>query len=209
MLRFRAPKRVCQGRTRMGGTASPQRLRCDEVRPEQLRKVQLVPITGFDDQGRLNLEVMRENTRRLFEAGMKVFIPCAGSSEFHSLSADEIIAAIKMTREVVGDGAAVMAPLGLQVGHAIDVGRRSLEAGADCLLVMPLSAPYLSDAGARDYYRALLDELSCPLLIYKQADILSDALLLELAVYPQVIGVMDAVIAVDALQCDVRDTAGL
>jgi 4-hydroxy-tetrahydrodipicolinate synthase len=151
---------------------------------------------------------MRENTRRLFEAGMKVFIPCAGSSEFHSLSADEIVAAVQMTREVVGGGAVVMAPLGLQVRYAIDLGQRSLEAGADCVLVMPLSAPYLSDAGARDYYRSLLGELACPLLIYKKSDIPSDALLLELADHPQVIGVKYAVNDIDAFQRVVRDDEG-
>jgi 4-hydroxy-tetrahydrodipicolinate synthase len=178
------------------------------LRPEQLRHVQLVPITGFDAQGRLHLDVMRENTQRLLEAGVKVFIPCAGSSEFHSLSADEVVAAVQMTRDAVGEGPVVMAPVGLQVGHALDVGRRSLDAGADCVLVMPLSAPYLSDAGARDYYVALLDELSCPLLIYKKSDIPSDALLLELAERPGVVGVKYAVNDIDAFQRVVRDDEG-
>jgi 4-hydroxy-tetrahydrodipicolinate synthase len=161
------------------------------LRPEQLRQVQLVPITGFDAQGRLNLEVMQENTQRLLAAGVKVFIPCAGSSEFHSLSADEIVA-----------------PVGLQVGHALDVSRRSLEAGADCVLVMPLSAPYLSDAGTRDYYHALLSDLDCPLLIYKKSDIPSDPLLLELAGHPGVIGVKYAVNDIDAFHRVVRDDEG-
>jgi 4-hydroxy-tetrahydrodipicolinate synthase len=178
------------------------------LRPEQLRQVQLVPITGFDAQGRLNLEVMQENTQRLLAAGVKVFIPCAGSSEFHSLSADEIVAAVKMTRETVGDAAVVMAPVGLQVGHALDVSRRSLEAGADCVLVMPLSAPYLSDAGTRDYYHALLSDLDCPLLIYKKSDIPSDPLLLELAGHPGVIGVKYAVNDIDAFHRVVRDDEG-
>jgi 4-hydroxy-tetrahydrodipicolinate synthase len=167
-------------------------------RPERLRTVQLVPLTAFDERGRLNLDVMRLNTRRLFEAGLRVFIPCAGSSEFHSLTADEVIAAVRMTREVVGAEAVVMAPIGLQIGHALKIGRGALDAGADCLLVMPLAAPYLSDAGAADYYLALLDDLACPTLIYKKSDIPSDGLLLELADHPQVIGVKYAVNDVDA-----------
>jgi 4-hydroxy-tetrahydrodipicolinate synthase len=178
------------------------------LRPEQLRTVQLVPITGFDHQGGLALDVMQENTRRLLEAGIKVFIPCAGSSEFHSLSADEIVSAIQMTRETVGDRAVVMGPLGLQLNYAIELGRRSLDAGADCLLVMPLSAPYLSDAGARDFYHALLDELACPLLIYKKDSIPSDTLLLELADHPKVIGVKYAVNDIDAFNRVARDDEG-
>ena len=53
---------------------------------EKLHTVQLVPITAFDAQGRLNLEPMRGLTRRLFDAGIRCFIPCAGSAEFHGLT---------------------------------------------------------------------------------------------------------------------------
>lgn len=166
--------------------------------PQQLRTVQAVPITAFDAQGRLNLEPMQANTRRLYEAGIRVFIPCAGSAEFDSLSADEIVAAIGMTRETVGDDAIVMAPLGLQGQHALDVGRRSLDVGADCVLVMPLTVPYLSNAGAQDYYLAVVDELAAPTLIYKKAEIPSDTLLLEMADHPKVVGVKYAVNDVDA-----------
>ena len=55
------------------------------ISPEKLHTVQVVPLTAFDEQLVLNLTVMRQLTERLFEAGVKVFIPCAGSSEFHTL----------------------------------------------------------------------------------------------------------------------------
>jgi len=173
--------------------------------PEKLRTVQMVPLTGYDDEGNLDLHVMRTNTERLYEAGVRVFIPCAGSSEFHSLSADEILSAVRMTREAVSDDAVVMAPVGLQIGHALTLGQGAIDAGAACLLVMPLSAPYLSDEGARDYYHELLEELSCPLLIYKKADVPSDALLLEMADHPGVLGVKYAVNDIDAFTRIVRD----
>ncbi len=180
----------------------------ETFRPERLRTVQAVPLTAYDSHGELNLSVMAENTSRLFEAGMRVFIPCAGSSEFHSLAAHEIAAAIEMTRDSVDDSAVVMAPIGLQLNHALDVGRRSLDSGANCVLVMPLAAPYLSDAGARDYYAAVLEELACPTLIYKKADIPSDRLLLELADEPKVVGVKYAVNDIDAFTRIVRDDDG-
>ena len=168
------------------------------LRPEQLRTVQAVPVTAYDSAGKLALAPMREHFQRLFEAGVKVFIPCAGSAEFDALSADEIVSVVRMTREVVGDEAVVMAPVGLQIGFALELGRRSLDAGADCLLVMPLSGPYLSNPGVHDYYRAILDELAAPTLIYKKSDIPSDALLLELADHPNVVGVKHAVHDIDA-----------
>lgn len=175
---------------------------------EAYHTVQVVPVTAFDERGELNLKPMRIHTRRLLEAGVRCFIPCAGSSEFHSLSAEEIAAAIGMTREVAGQQAAVVAPVGLQLRHAIDIGRRSLDAGADSVLVMPLDFPYLSDDGARDYYLALLEALDCPAMIYKKGPIPSDRLLLELADHPRVIGVKHAVNDIDALHRLIRDDGG-
>lgn len=156
---------------------------------EHLHTVQLVPLTAFDSSGRLNLEPMQRQTERLLEAGIRVFIPCAGSSEFHTLQADEIVAAIQMTREVVGDKARIMVPVGLQPNYAVELGQRALEAGADAMLVMPLGFPYLSDAGARDYYHLLFDRVGCPTIIYKKDAIPSSELLLELADHPKLIGV--------------------
>ncbi len=180
----------------------------DRFRPERLRTVQIVPLTAYDDRGELALDVMRANTERLYQAGMRVFIPCAGSSEFHSLSAAEIIAAVGMTREAVGDDALVMAPVGLQLRHAIEIGQGSLAAGADCVLAMPLAAPYVSDSGARDYYLAMLDALDCPMLIYKKTNVPSDKLLLELADHPLVAGVKYAVNDIDAFNQIVQEDEG-
>lgn len=168
------------------------------LRPHQLRTVQVVPMTAYDRAGELNLDPMRQLTRRLYDAGVRVFIPCAGSAEFDSLSAEEIAASVRMTRETIGDDGVIMAPVGLQLRHALDIGRRSLDAGADAVLVMPLSGPYLSNVGIRDYFLAILEELAAPTLIYKKSEFPSDALLLELADHPKVVGVKYAVNDLDA-----------
>lgn len=157
--------------------------------PRSLRTVHLVPLTAYDARGRLNPEVQAEHTARMYAAGIRVYLPAAGTSEFHSLSADEIVEIVRVTREASGPDAVIFAPVGLQVGHAIDVGRRSVDAGADGIMFMPFAHPYLSDAGARDYYHAVLDAVESPALIYKKAAIPSDALLLEMADHPQVAGV--------------------
>jgi 4-hydroxy-tetrahydrodipicolinate synthase len=175
---------------------------------DRLRTVQLVPLTAYDDQGRLNLEPMRQLNQRLLEAGVRCFIPCAGSAEFHSLSADEIVAAIRMTRELVGDQALVMAPVGGEHRSAIELGKRSLDAGAEAILVMPLSFPYISDEGVRDYYVQLMDALRAPTLVYKKAACPSDKLLLELAGHEQMVGVKYAVNEIDAFNRVVQQDGG-
>ena len=174
----------------------------------RLRTVQLVPITAFDSEGRLNLEPMRELAKRTYAAGIRTFIPCAGSAEFHALSADEIVSTVAMMRDAVGDDAVIVAPLGLQPDWAISLGRRAIEAGADVLLVMPLTFPYLSNAGARDYYTALFTAVDAPFQVYKKSEIPSDDLLLDLAVHPNLVGVKYAVNDMDAFRSIVLNDDG-
>lgn len=167
---------------------------------ERLRTVQLVPMTAYDSQGEVNPGAQRELISRLRAAGIRVFIPAAGSAEFDGLSHDEIVRVVAATREGAGADAAVMAPIGRQVREAIRLGNDALRAGADSVLVMPLSHPYLSNVGAREYYRAILDGIDGPVLLYKKADIPSDDVLLELAAHPRLVGVKYAVNDVDAFR---------
>mgnify|MGYP006273849089 CR=1 FL=1 len=170
--------------------------------------VQLVPITAYGADGSIALEPMRQLIQRLFTAGVRCFIPCAGSAEFDCLAWREILSVIELVRSVVGDQAAVMAPLGRQLHETLAYGRDALTAGADCGLIMPLSFPYVSNVGARDYYRTLLDELDAPLLIYKKSEIPGDDLLLEMAEHPRLVGVKYAVNDLSAFQRVVRADGG-
>jgi 4-hydroxy-tetrahydrodipicolinate synthase len=175
---------------------------------ERLHTVQFVPLTAFDRGGQLNLGPMKELNRRIYDAGGRVFIPCAGSAEFDSLSSDEIVATIEALRESLPDDAVLMVPIGRQLADAKDLGRRAANAGADAALVMPLAFPYLSDSGARDYLLALLNELPVPTLVYKKSPIPSDRLLLELAEHPNMAGVKYAVNDIDAFARVVQDDGG-
>jgi 4-hydroxy-tetrahydrodipicolinate synthase len=157
--------------------------------PASLRTVHLVPLTAYNSAGRIDRELQAEHTARMASAGIRAYLPAAGTSEFHSLSPDEIVDLVRITRESAGEEAVVFAPVGLQVGQAIDVAQRSLDAGATGIMFMPFSHPYMSDSGARDYYQAVMKAAPCPTLIYKKAPIPANSLLLELADDPHVVGV--------------------
>ena len=100
----------------------------------QLQTVHLVPLTAFDPEGRVDVSVQSDHIEKMYGAGIRVFLPAAGTSEFQSLSADEVVQIVQITREATGADAQVFAPVGLQVGHAIEVGRRAVEAGADGIM---------------------------------------------------------------------------
>ena len=165
----------------------------------RLATVHLVPPTPFTADGREVVpEKLGEFVRAVVAAGVRVLLPAAGTGEFHSLSAAEVVACVRATRAAAGGGCVVLAPVGLGVGHAVQVGRQAADAGADALLLMPPVHPYLSDAGFRDYFGAIAAAVPLPLLAYKKGPVPSDALLGELAAGGRLVGVKYAVNDLDA-----------
>ncbi len=160
--------------------------------PANLRGVHLVPLTAFDTKNRINEELQAQHIRNMYNAGVRIYMPGAGTSEFQNLSLDEVVTLVRLTRENSGPDAQIFAPVGMQVQHSIDIGRRSLEVGATGIMFMPFVHPYLSNEGARDYYLTIIEATACPVLIYKKSAIPSDALLLELADNEHLVGIKHA-----------------
>ena len=167
---------------------------------ERLTTVHLVTLTPFSDDGsRVVPEVLSSFAREAYEAGIRVFVPGAGTGEFHSLSADEVVLCVRAVRSAVGNDAIIIAPVGLGLSHALSIGRGAVESGADALLVMPPVHPYLCDPGVRDYFQALVDTLRLPFLAYKKGPFPSDELLSDLGETGRLVGVKYAVNDMDAV----------
>lgn len=165
----------------------------------RLATVQIVPPTPFSPDGkRLCPEPLAALARELYAAGMRVFLPAAGTGEFHSLSTEEVVACVRTVRQAVGRDAVVLAPLGFALHESLSIGRGAIEAGADALLVMPPVHSYLADVGFRDFFNSLAAELPLPFLAYKRGPVPSDKLLLELAGTGRLVGVKYAVNDLDA-----------
>jgi 4-hydroxy-tetrahydrodipicolinate synthase len=165
----------------------------------RLATVQLVPPTPFSADGTAVVpQRLAEFVQDRASAGITVFLPAAGTGEFHSLSAAEVISCVKATRSALGSRCLVIAPIGFGVGHAIDIGRQAADVGADTLLLMPPIHPYLSDAGFRDYFLAIAQAVRLPLLAYKKGPVPSDRLLTELGTTGRLIGIKYAVNDLDA-----------
>lgn len=165
----------------------------------RLDTVQLVPPTPFTPDGRkLVADRLGRLIHHLATAGIKVFLPAAGTGEFHSLTPAEIFECVRVTRQSAPPDCVVVGPIGLAADHAVELGRTALEEGADTLLLMPPIHPYLCDQGFRDYVESITDRLGVPLLVYKRGPAPSDKLLLELAHAGRVLGIKYAVNDLDA-----------
>src|SRR5262250_252872 len=95
----------------------------------RLATVHLVPPTPFTADGR---EVVPEKlgafVKAMVDAGMRVFLPAAGTGEFHSLTAAEVVACVRTTREAAGRDGMVLAPVGFGVAHAVEIGQQAAQA---------------------------------------------------------------------------------
>ncbi len=162
------------------------------IENQRLRTVHIVTLTAFDQNDQINAEAQAAHTAKLYAAGMRVFLPAAGTSEFHSLLPEEIVEIVKITREASGPDALIFAPIGYQVGQARQTAVDCMKAGATGVMFMPFAHPYVSDRGAEEYYLSVMDAANCPSLFYKKADVPSDTLLLKLAADQRAIGVKHA-----------------
>ena len=164
----------------------------------RLDTVQLVPPTPFSEDGRhVRYDELGRFTQAVVKAGVTVLLPAAGTGEFHSLSADEVLGCVEATRKAAPK-AVVIAPIGFGVGHAVQIGQRAAEVGADAALLMPPVHPYLSDAGFREYFEAIAAAVPLPLLAYKKGPNPSDPLLSDLGRAGRLVGVKYAVNEMDA-----------
>ena len=171
--------------------------------------VQLVPPTPFSADGRsLNLRLFQDLIDKSIGNGIGVAIPAAGTGEFHSLTVDEAVAAITSAIEVARGRCKIMAPVGLGLEHALAVGERAIELGADALLVMPPVHPYLSDDGVVDYFHAIFTAFAKPLWVYKRGVYPSDVCLVDLAKRGVIAGVKYAVNDMNAVAAFVERVDG-
>ena len=175
----------------------------------RLDTVQLVPLTPFSaDTTTILADQLAAFSKWQYDSGIRVFIPGAGTGEFHSLSAEEVVKCVTTVRSSVGDDAVVIAPIGMGIGHSLEIGKKSIDAGADAFLVMSPIHPYLCDAGLREFFQTLMNALPLPFLAYKKGPAPSDELLAELAGTGRLVGVKYAVNEVDAVTRFIQKNLG-
>jgi len=167
---------------------------------DRLATVQFVPPTPFSSDAETLLPgLLGQLLERMIAAGARVLLPAAGTGEFHSLTAEEVITCVQVACEVAGPECTIIAPVGLSLRHAISIGQASAELGAAALLVMPPVHPYVGDEGFADYFRAIARAVPLPLLTYKRSTAPSDEVLRQLAEEGILAGVKYAVNDVDAV----------
>lgn len=123
----------------------------------ELRGISAIPVTPFDSKGNVEEDALQDCIQRMLNAGIKVVVACGNTSEFLSLTPNEIERVSKLTIEAA-HGAITMVGVGGDVNSAKEQARRAIISGAHGVMIHSPNHPYISDEGMIEYYRAIANE---------------------------------------------------
>jgi 4-hydroxy-2-oxoglutarate aldolase len=142
---------------------------------------------------------LRHNVVRLLEAGLDGIVVGGSTGEAALLESEEQRRVVAWVRDALPDRSWLLAGTGAEsTRQAVALTRAAAVEGADAVLVRPPSyfAALISAASLADYYRAVADASSVPVLIYnipKYTHLpLAAGLLRQLASHPNIVGVKDS-----------------
>lgn len=122
--------------------------------------------TPFTPQGDIDNEQLRAEARRLVEAGVDGLVPVGSTGESATLTHDEHVEVVETVVDEVDDVPVIAGSGSNSTREALELARRSADAGADGLLLI---SPYYNKpepAGMADHYRTIADGIDLPQIVY-------------------------------------------
>jgi 4-hydroxy-tetrahydrodipicolinate synthase len=159
---------------------------------EILADVAVVTVTPFTGDGlaAINHEGLGRNLDHLVRAGVRLLVAGGNTGEFAALSRSEIIETVRTHVGVARGRARVIAGVGYRTEDAIELGRASMDAGADGVMVHHPIHPYASETGLVRYYQRIAEGLpGVPLILYVRGPQLTADGVRQLAAIESIVGV--------------------
>lgn len=157
-----------------------------------LADVSVVTVTPFLDDGPRSIDQagLERNLQRLLRGGVHLLVAGGNTGEFAALSEREAVDTVRTHVRIARGRARVIAGVGYRLETAIELGRASIEAGADALMVHHPIHPYASETGLVAYYGALAAALpGIPLILYVRGPQLTADGVRQLAQIESIVGV--------------------
>jgi 4-hydroxy-tetrahydrodipicolinate synthase len=157
-----------------------------------LADVAVVTVTPFsgDRLETVDHERMEQNLGRLIQGGVRLLVAGGNTGEFAALSEAELIDTVRTHVRVARGRARVIAGAGYRLEQTAQLGRASIEAGADAVMVHHPIHPYIGERGLVAYYQALAEALpGVPLILYVRGPQLTVDGVRELAHVESIVGV--------------------
>ncbi|MHB1315774.1 MAG: dihydrodipicolinate synthase family protein [Christensenellales bacterium] len=125
-------------------------------------------ITPFDQNGDVNFELVKKEIRILLEAGVDAISPGGSTGEGALLADEELVALIHLIRETDKDIPIVAGVIRNSTRAAVKTALCAKEAGADALMITPVSYTALvpDDEGNYNFYETISKQVGLPIIIY-------------------------------------------
>ncbi|QGZ61124.1 dihydrodipicolinate synthase family protein [Paraburkholderia acidisoli] len=125
------------------------------------------PITPFNADDSLDLPALRAGIDRLIADGVHAIAPLGSTGESAYLSEDEWTAAAEASiRHVAKRVPVVVGISDLTTRNAVRRAQFAEQAGADAVMVLPISYWKLSEQEIFDHYAAIAQAISTPIMVY-------------------------------------------
>ncbi|MGB9963785.1 4-hydroxy-tetrahydrodipicolinate synthase [Halobacterium hubeiense] len=123
--------------------------------------------TPFAADGSIDFDRLRDHARRLVDSGVDGLVPVGSTGESATLTHDEHVEVVEAVVDEAGDEVPIIAGAGSNSTHeALGLSQRSVDAGADALLLI---SPYYNKPeteGMEAHYREIADRVNAPQIIY-------------------------------------------
>ncbi|MCD2198420.1 4-hydroxy-tetrahydrodipicolinate synthase [Halobacterium sp. KA-4] len=123
--------------------------------------------TPFTADGSIDFDRLRAHARRLVDSGVDGLVPVGSTGESATLTHDEHVEVVEAVVAEAGDEVPIIAGAGSNSTHeALGLSQRSVDAGADALLLI---SPYYNKPepeGMEAHYREIADRVDAPQIIY-------------------------------------------
>jgi 4-hydroxy-tetrahydrodipicolinate synthase len=117
---------------------------------------------------------MERNLDRLVAGGVRLLVAGGNTGEFAALSETELVETVRTHARVARGRARVLAGVGYRLEQAVQLGRASMDAGADGIMVHHPIHPYIGERGLARYYESIAEGLpGVPLILYVRGPQLS------------------------------------
>jgi 4-hydroxy-2-oxoglutarate aldolase len=168
---------------------------------ESLRGILIPFVTPFDEVGEVDARAVRANLEKWNEAGVSGYVALGSTGERVHLSERECLTVIETARETIPAALSLIVGAGQQSTRlTIEEVKRWINAGADAVLLITPGyyRPQMTQDALADYYRAVADASTVPVVLYN---------------IPQVTGITLAPETVAALAeheniCGIKDSSG-
>lgn len=153
-----------------GPATGPQGTAADRTAwREILADVAVVTVTPFrgDHLELIDHDGMARNIGHLLRGGVRLLVAGGNTGEFAALSRTEVVETVRTHVRAAGGRVRVLAAVGYRLERAIELGRASMDAGAEGLMIHHPIHPYAGEAGLVAYYESIAAALpGVPLVLY-------------------------------------------